>query len=144
MLSLTLYEFKSPHFCDHQIWIPFYVFLYNKYEKTRHSMQKAPSSTSMTSKMPLCFSQFLITPTRPVFLPPVTMTMLPTSNWTDIPLQSLNLASSSLIGWRRKQPVVLVCLRDGNDIWSSNIAGSQEWGIKKETSLRWIPATTWK
>eukprot|EP00267_Zea_mays_P056551 XP_023156587.1 uncharacterized protein LOC111589929 [Zea mays] len=43
-------------------------------------MQKPPSSTSMTSKLPLCFSQFLITPTRPVFLPPVTMTTLLTSN----------------------------------------------------------------
>ncbi|BAS76565.1 Os02g0106001 [Oryza sativa Japonica Group] len=38
------------------------------------------SSTWMVSKLPLCFSLFLITPTRPVFLPPVTMTTLPTSN----------------------------------------------------------------
>ncbi|KAF8102518.1 hypothetical protein N665_0198s0218 [Sinapis alba] len=34
----------------------------------------------IVSKLPLCFSRFLITPTRPLFLPPVTITTLPTSN----------------------------------------------------------------
>ena len=32
------------------------------------------------SKLPLCFSPFLITPTHPLFLPPITMTTFPTPN----------------------------------------------------------------
>ncbi|KAG0562380.1 hypothetical protein KC19_9G141400, partial [Ceratodon purpureus] len=34
----------------------------------------------MMSKLPLCFSRCWITPIRPLFLPPVTITMLPMSN----------------------------------------------------------------
>ncbi|CAN1842907.1 hypothetical protein LINPERHAP1_LOCUS36982 [Linum perenne] len=34
----------------------------------------------IVSKLPLCFSLFFRIPTRPLFLPPVTITTLPTSN----------------------------------------------------------------